>query len=153
MFPTTSRLPRPTAEAGCEPSGSSRPFSSDVFLSRSFRLLPDNDDENVPACRLPCVCDPEPGAPAPMGDRIWITDAYRPGPSHPRRRSCSSSTCHASHWLIASCLQTKDLSSPTATALLQLAISLSASSLTNPSDSPACAKPSRTMIRISTFRG
>ena len=39
MFPPTSRLPRPTAEAGCEPSGSSRSFSSDVFLSRSFLLL------------------------------------------------------------------------------------------------------------------
>ncbi|KAG2545468.1 hypothetical protein PVAP13_9KG311868 [Panicum virgatum] len=36
-----------------------------------------------------------------MGDRIWITDTYRQGPSHPRRRSCSSSACHAS---LAHCL-------------------------------------------------
>jgi len=145
------RLPKLVASHPVHLDHSLLTFSSPV----PFCCYLHNDDEN--SCRLPCVCDLEPGTPAPMGDRIWITDTYRQGPSHPRRRSCSSSACHAS---LAHCLLYADKGLELAdsnSAATQLAIPCQLLPLCFDASefwfAGLCKAFSLTMIRIPIFRG
>ena len=135
------RLPKLVASHPVHLDHSLLTFSSPV----PFCCYLHNDDEN--SCRLPCVCvilshallrQWEIGFGLRIrtgrGPLILEEDRARAPPAMP-------------HWLIASCMQTKDLSLPTATALLhssQFLVSFfhCVSTLLS-SDSPACAKPSR----------